>query len=107
MARISAILLRKNISTLSSKDARQKQALQGSILAVAAAAAVIVSAPPPKLPSHITRTRAIDRQIQEDYGYINNIMRVYKGIFKCKSKRLFETQNSKYEELEELCESIY
>src|ERR1700678_1356000 len=91
MARISAILLRKNISTLSSKDACQKQALQGSILAVAAAAAVIVSAPPPKLPSHITRTRAIDRQIQEDYGYI---MRVYKGIFKCKSKRLFETQNS-------------
>ena len=42
MARISAILLRKNISKLSSKDARQKQALQGSILAVAAAAAVIV-----------------------------------------------------------------
>ena len=50
MARISAILLCKNISKLSSKDARQKQALQGSILAVAAAAAVIVSAPLPKLP---------------------------------------------------------
>src|ERR1700678_4320453 len=44
-----------------------------------------------KLLSHITRTRAIDRQIQEDYGYI---MRVYKGTSKCKSKRLFETQNS-------------
>src|SRR5271168_307437 len=45
MAGTSAIVLHKNISTLSSKDVRQKQALQGSILAVAAAAAVIVSAP--------------------------------------------------------------
>jgi hypothetical protein len=77
MAGIRAILLHKNISTLSSKDARQKQALQGSILAVAAAAAVIVSAPPPKPPSHITGTRAIDRQMQEDYGRIMSYTRVH------------------------------
>jgi len=82
-------VLHKNISTLSSKDVRQKQALQGSILAVAAAAAVIVSAPPPKPPSHITGTRAIDRQMQEDYGHI---MSVYKGAFKWKSKRLFQVR---------------
>src|ERR1700678_4496068 len=87
MAGANAILLHKNISTLSSKDVRLKTSLTrvNSRSCSSSCCHCFSTTPETTKPYY----RKIDRQMQEDYGHI---MSVYKGTSKWKSKRLFQVR---------------